>query len=169
MGISLSLPFSKNSVQFSHSVMSDSLRPHGLQHTRLPCPSPTPRACSHSCPSVMPSNHLILCRPLLLLPSIFPRIRVFSSESVLVAKVLEFGHQSGGQSIRVSASTSVLPMNIQDWFPLGWTGWISLQSKGLSRVSSNTTDQKHQFFSTQLSLGPSLTSIHDHWENHSFD
>ena len=83
----------------------------------------------------MPSNHLILCHPLLLLPSIFPSIRVFSNDS-------------GGQSIGVSASVSVLPMNIQDWFPLEWTGWISLQSKGLSRVFSNTTVQKHQFFNT---------------------
>ena len=93
--------------------------------------------------SVMPSKHLILCCPLLFLPSIFPSIRVFSNESVLA---------SGGQSIGVSASASVLPMNIQDWFPLGLTGWISLQSKGLSRVFSNTTVQKHQFFGAQLSL-----------------
>ena len=88
--------------------------------------------------SVMPSNHLILCHPLLLLPSTFPNIRVFSSESVLC--------------IGVSASASVLPMNIQGWFPLGWTGWISFQSKGLPRVFSNTRVQKHQFFGTQLSL-----------------
>ena len=93
--------------------------------------------------SVMPSHHLILCRPLLLLPSILPSIRVFSNESILCI---------GGQSIWVSSSASVLPMNIQDWFPLRWTGWISLQSKGLSRVFSNTTVQKHQFFGTQLSL-----------------
>ena len=93
--------------------------------------------------SVMPSNHFILCHPLLLLPSIFPNIRVFSNESVLRIRC---------QSIGVSASASVLPMNIQDWFPLGWTGWISLQSKGLSRVFSNTTVQKHQFFGAQLSL-----------------
>ena len=92
---------------------------------------------------VMPSNHLILCCPLLLLPSIFPSIRVFSNESALRHQVA---------SIRVSASTSVLPLNTQDWSPLGWTGWISLQSKGLSRVFSNTTLQKHQFFCTQLSL-----------------
>ena len=91
--------------------------------------------------SVMPSNHLILCHPLLLLHSIFPSIRVFS--------VSQF-FPSGGQSIGASASASVLPMNIQGWFPLGWTGWISLQSKGLSRVFSNTTVQKHQFFGTQL-------------------
>ena len=89
---------------------------------------------------VMPSNHLILCCPLLLLPSIFPSIRVFAPFT------------SGGQNIGVSASASVLPMNIQDWFPLGWTSWTSLLSKGLSRIFSNTTPQKHQFFSAQLSL-----------------
>ena len=93
--------------------------------------------------SMMLSNHLILCHPLLLLPSILPRIGVFSNESVLL---------SGGQNVRVSASTSVLPMNTQDWSPLGWTGWISLQSKGHSRVFSNTTVQKHQFFGAQPSL-----------------
>jgi len=93
--------------------------------------------------SVMPSSHLILCHALLLPPSIFPSIRAFSHESVLCIR---------GQRIGVSASASVLPMDIQDWFPLGWTGWISLQSKGLSRVFSNTTVQKHQFFSSQLSL-----------------
>ena len=92
---------------------------------------------------VMPSHHLIFCCPLLLLPWIFPSIRVFSHESVLA---------SGGQRIEVSTSTSVLPMNTQDWSPLGWTRWISLQSKGISRVFSNTTVQKHQFFGTQLSL-----------------
>ena len=93
--------------------------------------------------SVMPSSHLILCHPLLLLPSVFPTIKVFPNESVLPIR---------WPSIGVSASTSVLPMNIQHWFPLGWTGWISLQSKGLSRVFSNTTVQKHQSFSAQLSL-----------------
>ena len=93
--------------------------------------------------SVMPFSHLILCRPLLLPPSIFPSIRVFSNESFFA---------SGGQSIGVSASASVLPMNIQDWFPLGWTGWISLLSKGLSRVFSNMIVQKHQFFGAQFSL-----------------
>ena len=92
--------------------------------------------------SVMPSSHLILCRPLLLLPPIPPSIRVFSSESTLHMR---------GQSIGVSASASVLPKSTQDWSPLGWTGWISLQSKGLSRVFSNTTLQNHQFFGTQLS------------------
>ena len=101
--------------------------------------------------SVTPSNHLILCHPLLLLPSIFPSIRVFSNESALRIR---------GQSIGVSASTSVLPMNTQDWSHLEWTCWISLQSKGLSRVFSNTTVQKHQFFSAQLLHSPTLTSIH---------
>ena len=117
---------SKNSLQFSRTVVSDSLWPHGLQSPRLPCPSPTPRASSVSCPSSRwchPSCQLILwCqlilyRPLLLLPSIFPSIRVFSSVT------------SGGQNIGASASTSVLPMNSQDWFPLGWTGCTSLESK----------------------------------------
>ena len=91
--------------------------------------------------SVIPSNHLILCRPLLLLSSIFPNIRVFSNESAT----------SGGQNTGVSALTSVLPMKTQDRFPLGWTSWISLQSKGLQRVFSNTTVQKHQFFGAQPS------------------
>ena len=110
--------------------------------------------------SVMPSNHLILCHPFLLPSSIFPSIRVFSNESLLT---------SGGQSIGVSASKSVLSMNTQDWSPLGWTSWISLQSKGLSRVFSNTTVQKHQLFGAQFLYSPTLTSIHDHWKNHSLD
>ena len=93
-----------------------------------------------------PSDHLILCRPHLLLPSIFPSIRVFSNESALRIRWM--------RSIGVSASASILPMNTQDWSPLGWTGWISLQFKGLSRVFSNTTVQKHQFFCTQPSLWP---------------
>ena len=92
--------------------------------------------------SVIPSNHLIFCRPLLFLPSIFPSIKSFQMSQLF---------ESGGQRIGVSASTSVLPMNTRDWSPLGWTGWISLQSKGLSRVISNTTVQKHQFFGTQIS------------------
>ena len=101
--------------------------------------------------SVMPSNHLILCRPLLLPPSIFPSIGVFSNKSVFFFPPISQFFASGGQSFGVSASALVLPMNIQDWFPLEWTGWISLQSKGFSRVFSNTTVQKHQFFGTQLS------------------
>ena len=110
--------------------------------------------------SVIPSNHLIHCHPLLLLPSIFPGIRVFLMSQFF---------SSGGQSIGVSALASVLPKNIQDWSPLGWTGWISLQSKGLSRVFSNTTVQKHQFSALSFLYSPILTSIHDHWKNHSFD
>ena len=107
---------------------------------------------------VMPSNYLILCHPLLLLPSIFPSIRVFSNESVCIR----------WPKYWVSASLSVLPMNIQDWFLLGLTGFISLQSKGLSRVFSNTTVQKHQVFGAQLSLWSALTSIPDHWKNRNF-
>ena len=108
--------------------------------------------------SVMLPNHLILYWPLLLPLSVLPSIRVFSYESVLCIRWPNIG---------VSVSSSILPINIQDWFPLGWTGWISLQSKGLSRVFSNTTVQKHQFFGAQLSL--QSISIHDYWKNHSFD
>ena len=139
------------SLPFSCSVMSKSLRPSGLQdfcrhsrgNARLPCPSPTPGACSDSCPlsqwchlnissSVVPFSS---CVPSFPASGSFPKSRLFTF---------------GGQSI--GAWASVLPMNIQDWFPLGWASWISLQCKGLSRVFSNTTVQKHQFFGTQLSL-----------------
>ena len=127
---------------------------------------------------VMPSNHLILCCPLLLLPSIFPSIRVVSNESVLQIRWPKYHlelqlQEPPGASASVppgaSASGTVFPMNIQDWFPLGWTGLISLLSKGLSRVFPNTTVQKHQFFHAQLSLR-SNTHVHT-WllENHSFD
>ena len=134
-----------SSVQFSSSVISDSLWPNGLQHARPPCPSPTPGVYSNSCPfswwchptissSVVPfSSHL----------QSFPASGSFQMSQLFA---------SGGQSTGVSASTSVLPMNIQDLSPLGWTGWISLKSKGLSRVFSITTVQKFQFFGTQLSL-----------------
>ena len=139
-----------------------SLWPHGLQHARFPCPSPTPKASSNSksIELVMPSNHPILCYPLLCLPSIFPSIRVFSNESFLHIRC---------QSIGVSSSASVLPTNIQDWFALGWTGWISLLSKGLSRVFSNTTVQKHQFFGTQLSLWSNSHSYMTTGRNHTND
>ena len=124
---------------FSHSVISDCLRPHGLQHARLPCPSIFPRvAQTHVHWVEMPSNCLILCCPLLLLPSIFPNIRVFSNESTLHIRWPKFW---------ASASTLVLPMNIQGWFPLGLTGLISLQSKELSRIFSSTTVWRHQLFS----------------------
>ena len=131
-------------VQFSRSVMSNSLWPQGLQHARLPCLSPTPRACSNSCPL----NEW--CQP-----TISSSVIAFSSclQSFPASGSFPMSQffASGGQSIGVSTSASVLPVNIQDWSPLGWTGWISLQSKGLSRVFSNTTVQKHQFFTVQLS------------------
>ena len=134
----------ESSVQFSCSVVSASLWPHGLQHPRLPCPSPIPRAYSNSCPSSQGCHPTISFSVILFSSCLqsfpasesFPRSQFFTS---------------GGQSIGVSASISVLPMNTQDWFPLGWTGWISLKSNGLSRVFSNTTVQKHQFFGAQLS------------------
>ena len=120
---------------FRCSVMSNTLQPHELQHTRLPCPSPFPGVCSNSCPLSQWCHPTISsCHPLLLLPSVFP-----ASESYLMRWLFT----SCGQSIGASASGSVLPMNIQGWFPLGWTGLISLQSKGLSRVFFSTTIQKH--------------------------
>ena len=133
------------SVQFNHSVVSDFLQDHGLQHARLLCLAPSPEACSNSCPlsqwchstistSVIPvSSHL----------QSFPASGPFEVIQLFA---------SGGQSIGASASALVLPVNTQDWSPLGWTGWISLQSKGLSRVFSNTTVKRHQFFCAQLSL-----------------
>ena len=129
----------------SVTVMSDSLQPHGLQHARPSCPSPTPRVYSNSCPlsrwchpTISPS-----VIPFSFCPQSFPASGSFPMSQFFT---------SGGQSIGVSASASVLPMNIQEWFPLGWTDWISLQSKGLSRVFSNITVQKHQFFGTQVSV-----------------
>ena len=133
-----------SSVQFSPSVGSNSLWPHESQQLQASLSITNSRSLLKLMPieSVMPSSHLILCCPLLLLPPIPPSIRVFSMSQLFAW---------GGQSIGVSTSTSVLPMNTQDWSPSGWTGWISLQSKGLSRVFSNTTVQKHQFFGAQLS------------------
>ena len=134
-----------SSDQFSHSVMADSLRPHELQHTRPPCPSPTPGACQNSCPLSWWCHPTISSSVILFSSCLqsFPAPGSFQMSQLFA---------SSGQSIGVSASTSVLPMNTQDWSPLGWTGWISLQSKGLSRVFSNNTVQKHQFFGAQLSL-----------------
>ena len=133
-------------IQFSwvQSVMSDSLWPHGLQHSRLPCPSATPRSCSNSFPLSW------WCHPTIS-SSVIPFPSCLQSVPASGSFPMSQFFTSGGQSIGVSASTSVLPMNIQDWFPLGLTGLISLQSKGLSRVFSSTT-QKHQFFSAKLSL-----------------
>ena len=133
------------SVQFSCSVMSDSLRPHESQHVRPPCPSPTSRVHSNS------SSLSQWCHPTIS-SSVVPFSSCLQSFPASGSFQMSQPFASGGQNIRVSASTSVLPMNTEDWFPLGWTGWISLQSKGLSRVFSNTTVQKHQFFGTQFSL-----------------
>ena len=145
---------------FSCTVVSGSLWPHGLQHARLPCPSLSPGVSSNSCPLSQ------WCHP-----TISSYVIPFSSclQSFPASGSLSMCQffPSGGQSIGVSAS--VFPMNIQDWVPLGWTGWISLQSKGLSRVVSNTTVQKHQFFGAQLSSQFNSHTIHDHWKNHSLD
>ena len=133
-----------SSVQFNHSVVSNSLRSHESQHARPPCPSPTPRVHSNSCPL----NRW--CHP-----AISSSVVSFSSCPQSLPASGSFPMSQlftwGGQRIGVSALASVLPMNTQDWSPLGWTGCTSLQSKGLSRVFSNTTVQKHQFFSAQLS------------------
>ena len=147
-----------SSVQFTCLVMSDSLRLHELQHNRPPCPSPTPGVYSNSCPSNR-WCHLAISSsvvPFSSCPHSLPASESFSMSQLFVW---------GGHSIGVSAS--VLPMNTQDWSPLRWTVWISLQSKGLSRVFSNITVQKHQFFSAQLSLLSNSHIQHDHWENRS--
>ena len=157
-----SLNFTANLIQidkkivilllFSHSVVSGSLRPHGLQHARLPCPSPSPRDCSNSCPLSW------WCHPTIL-SSVVPSSSCLQSFPASGSFPTSWFFISGGQIIGVSTWASVLPMNIQDWFPFGWNGWISLQAKRLSRVFSNTTVQKHQFFSTQPSLR-SISHIH---------
>ena len=152
-------PVRISSVHFSCSVMSDSLWPHGLQHTRHPCPSPTPRACSNSSPSIQ------WCHPTIS-SSVIPFSSCLQSFQASGSLQMSQFFASGGQCI--GASASVLPMNIHDGFPLGWTGLIFLHSKGLSRALFNTI-QKYQFFGTQLSLG-SDSHIHT-WllGNHSFD
>ena len=155
-GLSYDVQFS--SVQFSHSVMSDSLWPHESQHARPPCPSSTPRVHSHSRPSSQWCHPAVSSSviPFSSCPQSLP-----ASESFPMSQLFTWG----GQSIEVSALASVLPKNTQDWSSLKWTGWISLQSKGLSRVFSNITVQKHQFFGAQISS----QSIHDHRKNHSLD
>ena len=139
------ISFKESSVQFSCSVMCDSLRHNEPQHARPPCPSPTPRVHPNSCPLSWWCHPTISSSvvPFSSFPQSFP-----ASGSSPMRQLFTSGSQSSG----VSASASVLPMNTQDWSPLGWTGWISLQSKELSRVFSNTTVQKHQFFCAQLSL-----------------
>ena len=140
------------SVQFSHSVMSNSLRLHGLQPAKPPCPSPAPRVYTNSCPLSVWCHSTISSAvvPLSSCLQSFP-----ASGSFPISQLWTWG----GQNIGVSAVTSVLPMNTQDWSPLGWTGGIFLQSRRLSRVFSNTTVQKHQFFCPQLS-SPSNSHIH---------
>ena len=151
-----------SSVQFSRSVVSDSLWPHESQHARPPCPSPTPGVHPNSCRSSQwwhPATSSSVV-PFSSFPQSLPASGSFPMNQLFAW---------GGQSTRVSASASVLPMNTQDWSPLGWTGWISLQSKGLSRVFSNTTVQKHQFSVLSFLHSPTLTTIHDHGKNHSLD
>ena len=150
------------SVQFSHLVVSDSLWPHQLQHARLPCPSPTSRVYSNSCPLSW------WCHP-----TISSSVIHFSSclQSFPASGSYQMSQfsASGSQSIGESASTSLFPMNTKHWSPLGWTGWISLPSKGLSRVFSNTTFKNINSFVLSFLHSPTLTSIHDHWKNHSLD
>ena len=148
-----------SSVQFSSSFMSNSLQPHRLQHVRVPCPSPSPGACSNSCPLSQ------WCHPIISF-SVVPFSSCLKSSPASGSFQMSHFFASGGQIIGVSASASILPMNILDCFPLGLSFLISLQSKGLSRFFSNTTVQKHQFFSTQL-YRPNLTSVLDYWKNHS--
>ena len=145
---------------FSHSVMSNSLRPHGLQHALLPCPSPSPRARLNSCP-LRHWYYPIISPPAVPFSSCLQSFP--ASGSFLTCQLFA----SGGQNIGASASASVIPMNIQGWFPLGLTDLVSLQSKGLARIFSNTAVQKHQFLSVSLLYGPTLTSIHDYWKRHS--
>ena len=143
---------SGGSVQLSCSLVSDCLWPHWLQHTRLPCPSPTPRACSNSCPSSQWWHSTVSS-------SVIPFSSCFQSFPGSGSFPVSQFFTSGGQSIGPSASLLVLPMNIQNWFLLGLTGWISLQSKGLSRVFSNNTAQKHSSKAQLFSLW-SKTHIH---------
>ena len=151
-----------NSVQFSHVVVFDSLRSHGLQYARPPCPSPTPGVYSDSwtlswwCHPAISSSVFSFSSCL----QSFPASRSFQMSQFFA---------SGGQSIGVSASASVLPVNIQDWFLLGWTGWISLQSKGLSRVFWNTKFKNIHSLVLSFLYSPTLPSIHDSWKNRSFD
>ena len=151
-----------SSVQFSCSVMSESLRPHELQYARPPCPSPTPGVHWNSRPSSQWCHPAILSsvNPLSSCPQSLP-----ASESFPVSQLFAWGDQSTG----VSALASFLPTNTQDWSLLEWTGWISLQPKGLSRVFSNTTVQKHQFFSAQPSSQSNSHITQDHRKNHSLD
>ena len=152
--------YKTNTVQFSCSVMSNSLEPHGLQHASLPCPSPTPGLIQTHVPRV--SDAIQPSHPL---SSLSPPVFNLSQHQGLFQWVSSLKLQSTG----VSALASVLPMNIPDRFPLGWTGLISLQSKGLSRVFSNTTVKSINSSALTLLYHPTLTSMHDYWKNHSLD
>ena len=145
------------SVQFSHSVVSNYLRPHGLQHSRLRCPSLTPRDCSNSCPLSW------WCHPTIS-SSVVPYSSCLQSFPASGSFPMSQFFASSGQSMGISASASVLLMNIQGWFPFGLTGLISLLSTELSRVLSSTTIWKHQLSALRLFCGPTLTSLHDYWK-----
>ena len=151
-----------SSVQFSRSVVSDSSQLHGPQHARLPSPTPTPRVYSNSSPFSQ------WCHPTIS-SSVIPFSCCLQSFPASESFPMSQSFAWGGQSIGVSDSTSVLPVNTQDWSPLGQTGLISLQSKGLSRVFSNTTVQSINFSALSFLYSPTLTSIHDYWKNHSLD
>ena len=140
--------------------MSNSLQPHGLQHARLPCPSPPPRTCSNSHP-LSQWCHLTISS------SGVPFSSCLQSFPASGSFPMSWTFASGGQSIGVSASASVLPINIQDWFPLGWTGWISLLSKGRTRVFSNTNVQSINSLVLTLLYDPNLIYVHGYWKNHS--
>ena len=149
-------------VQFSGSVVSNSLWPNEPQHARPPCPSPTPGVHQKSCPL---SRWCHLNIPSSVIPFSSCPQSFSASGSFQIGQLLA----SGGQSIEVSASTSVLPMNTQDWSPLGWTGWICLQSKGLTRVFSNPQFKSINSSALSFLYSPTHTAIHDHWKNHSLD
>ena len=160
--ITLAHSFLISSVQSSHSVMSKSLQPHGLKHTRLPCTSPTPRACSNSCPSSQ------WCHPTISF-SVIPFSFCLQSLPELGSFPMHRFFTSGGQSIGVSASASVLPMNIQNWFPLGLTGLISLLTKGLRNLLQHRKLKNANSSALSFLYGPTLRSILDYWKNNSFD
>ena len=149
-----------STVKFSHSVVSDSLRPHGLQHARHLCPSPTPRVYSNSCALCWWCHPTIFVIPFSSLLQSFPASGSFQMSQLFTSR---------GQSIAVSASASALPMNIQDWFPLGWIGWISLQSKGSQESSPPPQCKSINSSAFRFLYSPTLTSIRDFWKNHSLD
>ena len=158
--VHLQISYQVSSVQFIYSVVSDYLKPHGLQHSRPPCSSPTPGAYSNSCPLSW------WCHP-----TISSSVVPFSSclQSFLASGSFQMSQffASGGQSIGVSASTSVLPMNTQDWFPLRWTGWISLHSRDSQKSSPTLQFKRINSSAFSFLYSPTLTSRHDYWKNHS--